>query len=79
MSPLHQGAEVRGESNPLLAFLFKGDDVAGVQGGGAGTGIDLRTQADHAEFWQGDPFAESDHGEMVESLQCRLSGKVGAF
>jgi hypothetical protein len=50
-----------------------------MQGGGAGSGIDLRAQANHAKFRQGDPLAESDHGEMVESLQCRLSGKVGAF
>ncbi|MNT63712.1 hypothetical protein D3C72_2015490 [compost metagenome] len=79
MPPLHQGAEVRGEPDPALAVLLEGHNVAGVQGGGAGPGIDFRAQADHAEVRQGDPLTESDHGEMVESLHYRLSGKVGAF
>ena len=74
MSPLHQGAEVRGEPDPLLAILFEGDDVAGVQGGGAGAGIDLRAQADHAELRQVDPFAQADHREMVERLQIGRTG-----
>ncbi|GAC1029810.1 hypothetical protein thsps21_06370 [Pseudomonas sp. No.21] len=47
-----------------------------MQGGGAGPGVDLGAQADHAEFGQGYPFTQADHGELVERLQSRLSGKV---
>ncbi|MNP52095.1 hypothetical protein D3C76_1464640 [compost metagenome] len=79
MAPLHLGAEVGGETHPGMTIAMEGHDLAGMQAGCAGAGIDLRAQAHHAQFGECDPLAQADHGEVVEGLQGSYSGRFGGI